>query len=108
MILKNESGLKPLGAAVLCIPYEPEFAESLIFIPPTAQERSRMVETRVIVLEVGPECWLDEAKPRAKVGDKVLVGAMAGRVVNGPKDGNKYRVVNAGDIFLQITEEAKS
>lgn len=104
--LKNESGLKPLGYSVLCIPYEPEFATSRIVLPPAVHERARMIETRAIVLEVGPECWNDESQPRAVVGDKVLIGKLAGNVMTGPADGKKYRMVNCGDIFCQITGEA--
>lgn len=105
-LLKNESGLKPLGYSVLCIPYDPEGQASVIFIPPSAQERARMIETRAIILEIGPEAWNDEAVPRAKVGDKVIIGKLAGTLVHGTKDGKKYRMVNAGDIYCQITEEA--
>jgi len=112
MTLVNRSGLKPLGYSVLCIPYEPEFQATRLIIPPSAQERSRMVETRAIVLEIGPECWNDESVPRAKVGDKVMIGALAGKIVNGTlpegpnKEYRKYRMVNCGDIYCQITEEA--
>lgn len=106
MKIENTSGLKPLGASVLCLPYEPEFAASLIIIPPTASERSRMIENRVIVIEVGPECWVDEAAPRAVPGDKVLVGKMSGTIATGPADGKKYRICNSGDIYTQITKES--
>lgn len=109
--MTNNSGLKPLGHSVLCIPYEPELQSSLLIIPPMASERSRMIETRVVVLEVGPEAWNDESTPRAKAGDKVLIGKLAGSIVNGTlpegpnKEYRKYRMVNAGDIYCQITEE---
>lgn len=108
MTLVNTSGLSPSGAAVLVIPYEPEFAKSLIFIPPTASERSRMIEDRAIVLEIGSEAWADESRPRAAVGDKVLIGKLCGNIVNGPADGKKYRIVNAGDIYCTITQEKAS
>lgn len=104
----NTSGLSPRGAAVLCLAYEPEFAKSLIFIPPTAQERSRMVEDRATVIEIGPEAWSDESEPRCAVGDKVLLGKFSGNIVNGPADGVKYRMVNAADIYCVITKEKAS
>ena len=71
-----------------------------------------MIETRAIVLEIGPEAWTDESCPRAKVGDKVVIGKLAGTIINGTlpegpnKEYRKYRMVNAGDIYCQITGEA--
>lgn len=101
----NQSGLKPLGRAVLVREYAPERKGSLIAIPDFVQERGAAVETRAEVVEIGPACWPDEPVPRAKVGDKVLISKMAGFVAKGTKDGALYRFVNDRDIFAQITEE---
>ena len=106
--MKNESGLIPVGQAVLVEPYEPEFAvrSSTIVIPPSARERMTMAEQRAKVIEIGPEAWNDERGPRAAVGDKVMVSAYAGFLTIGPLDGKQYRVINARDIFLRIVDEA--
>ena len=104
----NTSGLQPCGYAVLCLPYEPEFAKSVIIIPPTAQERSRMVEDRAVVIALGSEVWADESQPRAKVGDKVLLGKFSGNIVIGPNDGVKSRMINGGDIYAVITQERET
>ena len=104
--MKNESGLRPLGRAVLVKPYEPELRKSIIEIPQTAQERATMLETRAIVVEVGPSAWDDEKAPRAKPGDKVLLTMHAGRMAVGPADGVQYRIVNDRDIFAGLTKEA--
>lgn len=101
----NESGLKPLGRAVLIKPYEPEKVSSVIVMPDSVQENHAMLEQRAIVVEVGPNCWPDEPQPRAKVGDKVLVARFAGFMAKGTKDGLQYRFVNDRDIFAAIEVE---
>lgn len=100
----NPSGLRPLGVAVLVKPYEPELRKSMIEIPDTVRERTGMVETRAIVIEVGPEAWSDEPKPRARPGDKVLISRFSGVMANGIKDGERYRIVNDRDIFCALEE----
>ena len=101
----NESGLKPLGRAVLVEPYEPEFKRSLIEIPAHVRMNSSLADTRCIVVECGPHCWHDELSARAKPGDKVLVTKYAGFMANGTKDGKLYRLINDRDIFCCIVDE---
>lgn len=101
----NESGLKPLGRAVLIKPYEPERASSLIVMPDEVASRGQMVEQRAIVIAVGPCAWEDESEPRAKPGDKVLVAKFSGYMAKGTKDEQTYRFVNDRDIFAAIEVE---
>lgn len=103
--MKNESGLKPLGRAVLVEPYTPERKESLIYIPDEIQGRQQMVDQRAVVIDVGPNSWCDEPEPRAKPGDKVLIARFAGFMASGTKDGKQYRFVNDRDIFAAIEVE---
>lgn len=103
--MSNESGLKPLGRAVLVRPYEPEKQSSVIVMPDSIQDTQRMLEQRAVVVEVGINCWCDEPSPRAKVGDKVLVARFAGFMAKGTKDGESYRFVNDRDIFAAIEVE---
>ena len=100
--MMNKSGLKPLGRAVLVEPYEPEIKKSLIVMPDSVKDRTTMVETRAVVVEVGPVAWDDEPQPRAKAGDKVLITKFAGAMVVGTEDGKSYRLVNDRDIFCAI------
>jgi co-chaperonin GroES (HSP10) len=100
----NQSGLRPLGRAVLCRPYEPEFNRSKIVIPETVRERSLMNETRATVLDIGPEAWAGGLS-RAKIGDKVLISKWAGVIVHGTLDGQPYRMCNDEDIFCAIESE---
>lgn len=101
----NESGLKPLGRAVLIMPYSPERKESIIELPDFVEQRQQMVDQRAIVVEVGANAWCDEPAPRAKAGDKVLVAKFAGYMAQGTSDGKQYRLVNDRDIFAAIEVE---
>jgi co-chaperonin GroES (HSP10) len=102
---QNTSGLAPLGRAVLVEPYEAATKSDTIVILESTKERQASLETRALVIEVGPACWPDEPA-RAKAGDRVLLANMAGVAATGPKDGRRYRFVNDRDIFAAITEEA--
>lgn len=101
----NTSGLRPTGRAVLVRPYEPELASSIIALPDSVQDNQRALEQRAVVVEVGPACWLEEPVPRAKPGDKVLVGKYSGHMAVGTSDGEQYRFVNDKDIFAIIEVE---
>lgn len=104
----NTSGFHPKGYAVLVLPYEPEMKKaeekSRIVLPEQVKERSRMVETRALVVEVGACAWSEEPEPRAKVGDTVLITRYAGELVSPDiaKDGKGYRLVNDRDIYCVI------
>lgn len=101
----NESGVRPLGRAVLVKPYTPERKESMIVLPDEALERDQMIEQRAVVVEVGKYAWHDEPEPRALAGQKVLVSKFAGYMVKGTADGQQYRLVNDRDIFAAIEQE---
>ena len=102
----NESGLEPVGRAILVTTYEPERKLGLIVVPETLQDRARMAEQRAVVIAVGPLAWEDEGVPRAVIGDKVLITNFAGMLVKGTKDGKPYRIINDRDVFCKIVEEA--
>ena len=112
-ILKNNSGLEPLGRAVLVKPYEPELKDSMIVLPPEVKARNTTIESRAIVIEIGPMCWDDEKNdlgqrvPRCAVGDLVMIGKYSGAVVIGTLDGHQYRMVNDRDIYCKIKGEIK-
>lgn len=103
--MMNESGLSPLGRAVLVEHYEPEKKNSLIELPDMVKDRTLLVEQRAIVVEVGPACWPDEPA-RAQPGDKVLISKMSGYMAIGTADGKRYRLINDRDIFAKITKES--
>lgn len=108
-MIENKSGLRPLGKAVLVIPYEPEVKKSVIAIPDNIRQNLQTLETRGIVLAIGDDAWSDESKPRAAIGDKVLLSRLAGVMAKGTAKGHEntlYRLVNDRDIFCQIEVEA--
>ena len=99
--LTNPSGLRPLGRAVLCIPYDPEFSNTTIAIPDHVRAHQLMSEVRAIVLELGANVWPNEP-PRAVVGDKVLISKFSGSIVKGTADGKLYRLCNCDDLYCGI------
>lgn len=107
--MKNESGLKPVGRAVLLMPYEPERAKSVIELPSEVETNEQVKEQRAIVVEAGPAAWAEEIKagygPRAEPGDKVLIAGYTGQMFKGTADGKQYRIVNDRDIFTKIEVE---
>lgn len=103
--MENLSGLAPVGVAVLIKAYEPERKGAQIVLPDSVQGRMAMVDSRALVVAVGPSAWHDEPTPRAVVGDRVLVTKFAGFMAKGPADGETYRLVNDRDIFCVITHE---
>jgi len=103
----NQSGLEPVGRAVLIRMIELDSLKaSLIKIPDHVQRNSAVMEQRAEIIAVGPECWADEKEPRAAVGDKVIVTKMAGYITKGPADGQLYRLVNDRDVFCKISKES--
>lgn len=101
-MMKNDSGLKPLGNCILVEPYEPEIKGSSIYIPPSVRQVGQQLEMRAVVVEIGEHCWPDEP-PRCAVGDLVMIAKMSGSMVVGPKDGKQYRAINCRDVFMAVT-----
>jgi len=99
---ENQSGLLPLGRAILVAPFEPKRKESLIALPDSVLRNERVLDVQVKVVALGPHCYPDEP-PRCKPGDVVFVSKMSGFVAQGPKDGQLYRMVNDRDVFALVT-----
>lgn len=100
---QNTSGLIPLGRAVLVEPLaSDEIKSAIIAIPESAKDRLMMAEQQALVIAVGPEAWKEEAEPRAKPGDRVMIAKYSGTMTIGPLDKKIYRAVNANDVFLRI------
>lgn len=109
---ENTSGISPSGHAVLLRPYEPELKATSLIIPDHVRRRTAIAEMRAEVIAVGPKAWDQEAKffglipcPRARVGDKVIISAYCGAILQGPADGKQYRACNDEDIFAVIFDE---
>lgn len=116
--MTNQSGLMPVGRAVLVKVYEAEKKEGLIKLPEYVKESSSVMEQRAEIVAVGARAWEDEGhvvlrllgirQPRAKVGDKVFITKLAGFVTRGTLDGQLYRLVNDRDVFCRIETEKAS
>ena len=104
--MKNESGLEPVGGAVLLKPYviEGKTAGGII-IPEESRKKDQMAEQRAVIVAIGEYAWHNEPGTRARVGDKVLFSKWAGYSAIGPADHQEYRVVNGTDIFMRITHK---
>lgn len=101
--VRNPSGRKPVGHAVLVEPCDENLKTTLIKIPDAVRARYQTIENEVRVIEVGSEAWVEERVPRALPGQKVMITAFAGAMVMG-KDGRQYRMINDRDIFCVIEE----
>lgn len=102
MTVVNNSGVEPVGRAVLVEYYDPEIRKSAIVIPESVERQVNSVEQRARVIAIGRSAWPDEPR-RADIGDYVLISKMAGYHMKGPKDGKPYRIINDRDIFARLT-----
>jgi co-chaperonin GroES (HSP10) len=107
----NDTGLEPVGRAILVEPFEPEREASMrtIIIPESVLRSERVMDVKVRCVAVGPQAWkatavggLDEP-PRCQPGDVIYVARMSGFITTGPKDGKMYRLVNDRDVFAKVT-----
>ena len=106
--IRNTSGLKPVGHAILIRPYEvQEYTAGGIMLPNSVRVKDQIAEQKAVIIEIGRCAWRNEPEARAKVGDKVLFSKWAGYQAVGPADGDTYRIVNDADIFTIITAEEK-
>lgn len=104
--IENNSGLEPLGRAVLVKPYVvEEKTTGGIILPDQVRNKDQLAEQKAVVIAVGKFAWSTEPEPRAQVGDKILFSKWAGYQATGTADGEVYRIVNDSDIFLRITKE---
>lgn len=95
----NETGLHPLGHAVLVAPDESQLS-SIITLPEDQRDKELMNMTIGKIVEVGPSAWMDEPVPRAFPGEMVVISKFAGAIVVG-KDGKPYRMVNSDDVYCR-------
>lgn len=103
-MIENRSGLEPLGRAVLIKMVEASEHKGMIQIPDHVKASAAVMEQRAVVIAIGGCAWEDEPRPRAAIGDRVIVTKLAGYVTKG-RDGELYRLVNDRDIFCRVTGE---
>jgi co-chaperonin GroES (HSP10) len=99
----NETGLHPLGHAVLIAPDETQLS-NIILMPEDQREKELMNMTIGRIVEIGPSAWMDEPVPRAFPGEMVVISKFAGAIVVG-KDEKPYRMVNSDDVYCRRDED---
>jgi co-chaperonin GroES (HSP10) len=70
-------------------------------IPDAQAARSKMLEEKGLLVEIGAAAWMDEPEPRAAVGDIVVISQWCGTLIKG-KDGETYRMCNADDVYCVV------
>jgi chaperonin GroES len=121
--MKNESGIHPALDRVLIKPDDiEEKTAGGIIIPGTVGELHAMAQSTGVLVEAGPDAWIDYTEvtrdasgavlsittrgysgPAAKPGDRVAFAKYGGLQVEG-KDGQVYRLMNDEDITAPIDE----
>ena len=105
MAIKNNSGYRPVGHAVLLRAFELYEKQSKIAVPDSVAMSSATADTSGIVVAIGADCWTGENEtPRAKIGDKVMITKFSGGMIMG-NDGYVYRMVPDHSIYA-VKEES--
>jgi co-chaperonin GroES (HSP10) len=103
--IKNNSGFRPVGKAVLLRAFELREKQSRIEIPKEVAMSASAVDTAGIVVAIGPDCWNGpNESPRAEIGDKVLITKFSGGQIEG-SDGFIYRMIPDHAIYA-VKEES--
>ena len=104
----NTAGWNPVGRAILVKPIELEqrAKDSLIVLPDSVSDRTRLAEDRAVVIAVGPDAWQGQSI-RAQPGDTVIMVKFCGYILKGD-DGEFYRFINERDIFAVKIEEQQN
>lgn len=114
--------LEPLGHAVLVKPYERK-RSGMIVLTEQGKKEMDIAENRAVVIRSGELAWEDEGfirttgmwfwkktefvpRPRANLGDHVLMTKFAGAMATG-EDGQNYRIVNDQDIYCRLSGGAQ-
>jgi co-chaperonin GroES (HSP10) len=105
-MMKNESGINPVGWRILVLPREiEEKTESgIILTTEVTKEREQLANTTGIVVAMGNQCYNDEPAKWCQVGDKIIFAKYAGLTYRG-KNGKIYRMINDKDVTGRLDNE---
>lgn len=105
MEVKNRSGWRPTGSAVLLRATELRDKQSKIVVPKNVEISSSTCDTIGIVVALGEDCWNKPGEsPRAKVGDRVLFTQYSGGTIIGYDD-FVYRMIPCHAIYAVREED---
>jgi len=100
----NNSGIEPTGGHILILPDATERQTAAgIIIPDTVADKEQAAATSGVVISIGASAWvdIDDGSPWAKVGDRVVYGRYAGKVLKGQDEVN-YTLINDNDIIARL------
>ncbi len=101
----NESGIQPLGSAVLIKLFEVK-QKGMIELPYEVREREQMGVQKAVIVEFGDEAKEHPITKHLKIGDAIVFAKYAGYLIPG-EDKSFYRVLNVKDIYLKIKSQEK-
>jgi co-chaperonin GroES (HSP10) len=97
----NQSGILPTGGHLLVLPDKvEEMTKGGIYMPKTVQDKEQRESTVGILVAAGSGSWtdLDDGKPWATVGDRILYPRHSGVSIIG-QDKQSYVLINENYFF---------
>lgn len=98
------SGIEPTGGHILVLPKPTEeVTEGGIILTQQTRDDNQRVATEGLLVAVGPSAWadLDDGKPWAAVGDKIIYSRHAGVDMVGDDD-EDYVLMNDNDVLAKL------
>ena len=102
---ENASGFRACGHRILLLGQQEEEYETTaggIVLPQSSAKKEQQHQTVAVVVEIGPDAWVDKSADFCQVGDRVLVGQYTGKFHVSEKDGKTYRFVQDLDILTTL------
>lgn len=101
----NLSGIEPVGISILVDPdiVEQTTASGIVTSTSTENEREQLRQTDGVVIAISVGAFEDEPT-RCKVGDRVIMAALAGMIRKGV-DGKNYRLIRDVDVVAILKEK---
>ena len=92
---------EPAGHRVLVKPDIPPEKIGQVIVPNWVRDNKSFEIVEGELVKIGPTAWraFDDGKPWAEVGDRVMFAKYGGSIIEDPKTGTKYRVLNDEDII---------
>jgi len=105
VMIKNTSGIVPVGISILVLPDNVKTKTDSGIIMGTGEqlEREQLKQTDGVVVAIAENAYFDET-PRCKVGDRVIMAAYAGMIRKG-NDELTYRLIRDADVVAVLLEK---
>lgn len=84
--MDNTSGITPTGYRVLIKPRQiPEFSPGGIAYPVAERRKYQRAEQIGVIIELGPEAYIDKDEPWVEPGDRVFFSRYEGDILTGER-----------------------